>query len=69
GDPYLWDDFAFATREGLVPAITRVNDPKVMVAMGVDKPFAAIRFDFTLHADKVNAPQAEVARQRASVTA
>jgi len=67
GDPYLWDDFAFATREGLVPAVTRVGDPKAMAAIGVDKPFAAIRFDFTLHADKANAPQAEVARQRASV--
>lgn len=22
GDPYLWDDFAFATREGLVPELT-----------------------------------------------
>lgn len=69
GDPYLWDDFAFATREGLVPPITRVSDAAAMAALGVDKPFASIRFDFTLHADQADAPQAEVARQRASVAA
>lgn len=69
GDPYLWDDFAFATRDGLVPPVTRVDDRGAMQAMGVDRPFAMIRFDFTLHADSANAPQAEVARQRAAVVA
>nr|WP_315598008.1 catechol 1,2-dioxygenase [uncultured Cupriavidus sp.] len=69
GDPYLWEDFAFATREGLVPPVTRVDDRSAMQAAGTDKPFAMIRFDFTLHAENTNAPQAEVARQRAAVTA
>jgi catechol 1,2-dioxygenase len=69
GDPYLWDDFAFATRDGLVPAVTRVTDAAAIEALGVDKPYAAIRFNFTLHADHANAPQADVARQRAAVTA
>lgn len=69
GDPYLWEDFAFATREGLVPPVTRVDDRSAMQAAGTDKPFAMIRFDFTLHAENANAPQAEVARQRAAVTA
>ncbi|KAI3603376.1 Catechol 1,2-dioxygenase [Cupriavidus necator H850] len=69
GDPYLWDDFAFATREGLVPPVTRVEDAAAMKALGVDKPFSLIQFSFTLHADTANAPQAEVARQRALVTA
>lgn len=26
GDEYLWDDFAFASREGLVPEVTMVDD-------------------------------------------
>ncbi len=69
GDPYLWEDFAFATREGLVPPVTRVDDRAAMQAAGTDKPFAMIRFDFTLHAENTNAPQAEVARQRAAATA
>ena len=25
GDPYLWDDFAFATREGLVPEVKKAE--------------------------------------------
>ena len=69
GDPYLWEDFAFATREGLVPPVTRIDDRTAMQAAGTDKPFAMIRFDFTLHAENTNAPQAEVARQRAAVIA
>ncbi|MDQ0138488.1 dioxygenase family protein [Cupriavidus necator] len=69
GDPYLWDDFAFATCEGLVPPVTRVDDPASMQALGVDRPFSLIRFNFTLHAETANAPRAEVARQRAAVTA
>lgn len=69
GDPFLWDDFAFATREGLVPAVTRVDDQAAMQAAGADRPFAKISFDFTLHADSAGAPQAEVARQRSVATA
>ncbi|MBN4841776.1 SEL1-like repeat protein [Citrobacter braakii] len=26
-DPHLWDDFAFGTREGLVPAVKKIDDP------------------------------------------
>ena len=69
GDPFLWDDFAFATREGLVPPVTRVDDPAAMQAAGAEKPFAMIRFDFTLHAENTAAPQSEVARQRAAAVA
>lgn len=68
-DPYLWDDFAFATREGLVPPTTRIADPAAMQALGVSRPYSLIRFDFTLHADQADAPQAEVARKRAAATA
>ncbi|MDN0075340.1 hypothetical protein QU481_10605 [Crenobacter sp. SG2303] len=65
GDPYLWDDFAFATREGLVPAVAKVTDTQAMQALGVNKPFSLIEFNFTLHPDKADAPAAEVARPRA----
>lgn len=48
GDKYLDDDFAFATRDGLVPAMTRHDDPAELRAQGVDRPYARIRFDFSL---------------------
>jgi catechol 1,2-dioxygenase len=64
GDAYLWDDFAFASREGLVPAITRISDPSEIAKRGLDKPFASIDFDFHLLADKADAPPAEVERSR-----
>lgn len=66
GDAYLWDDFAFASREGLVPGVVRVTDPRELAAREVQKPFASIDFDFRLLADKPNAPPAEVERIRAA---
>lgn len=50
GDPFLWDDFAFATRDGLVPPMTKVDDPAELRAKEVDAPFYTIEFDFDLHA-------------------
>jgi catechol 1,2-dioxygenase len=66
GDAYLWDDFAFASREGLVPAVNHVSAPAELAKRGVDKPFASIDFDFHLLADKAGAPPAEVQRARAA---
>ena len=65
GDEYLWDDFAFASREGLVPAVTEVSDPASLQAKGLTVPFASIDFDFHLNAEVANAPEAEVERRRA----
>lgn len=66
GDPYLWDDFAFATRPGLVPVITRIADPAQLDAKRVDKPFASIHFDFHLTHEAANAPSTDVERARAA---
>lgn len=66
GDEYLWDDFAFASREGLVPPLTRVTDPAAVAERGLDKPFASIDFDFHLHREVATAPPAQVERQRAA---
>ena len=66
GDEYLWDDFAFASREGLVPPVTRVEDPAAIAARGQDKPFASIDFDFRLHGEVAEAPSAQVERLRAA---
>ena len=65
GDPHLWDDFAFATRDGLVPAVKRqgAGDGK---AFGIDGQFALIDFDFKLSRDRAEAPASEAARARAA---
>lgn len=63
GDPYLWDDFAFASREGLVPAITRITDAAEIAKRGLDKPFASIHFDFNLRPVEAKAT-ADVDRPR-----
>ncbi len=61
-DPYLWDDFAFATRAGLVPPLTLVTAPAALRDHDVDAPFYAITFDFELHAAQAGLPQDEIAR-------
>lgn len=66
GDEYLWDDFAFASREGLVPPVTRIDDPKELDAKRVDAPFASIDFDFRLYRETDAAPSALVDRPRAA---
>lgn len=48
GDPLLNDDFAYATREGLVPKVTEHSDEASIKANQMDGPFAEIEFDFTL---------------------
>lgn len=62
GDPYLWDDFAFATREGLVPALSKVEDPAALRSYELDAPFYAIEFDFDLHAEQPNLPPDHIER-------
>jgi catechol 1,2-dioxygenase len=66
GDEYLWDDFAFASREGLVPPVQRVTDPAEIDARHLNKPFASIDFDFRLYHDTAAAPTTLVDRPRAA---
>jgi catechol 1,2-dioxygenase len=64
-DPYLHDDFAFATREGLIPELVRHTDPDEIKARGLNEPFATIRFDFELNREAVALPEAVVVRDHA----
>ncbi|WP_313295620.1 catechol 1,2-dioxygenase [Diaphorobacter sp.] len=50
GDPLVFDDFAYATREGLVPPLVERTDAQSMQAQGLSEPFAEIVFDITLSA-------------------
>ncbi len=65
GDEYLHDDFAFATRDGLIPEVRRTADPATVHARGVNGPFAEINFDFVLHTENANAPSTIVTREHA----
>lgn len=66
GDEYLWDDFAFASREGLVPEVTIIEEADKLKEKEVDKPYASIDFDFYLVKDLEQSVQgSEVERRRA----
>jgi catechol 1,2-dioxygenase len=66
GDKYLWDDFAFATREGLVATAIDVADETEISRRGLNKPFKLITFDVELVKEQTTAPSTEVDRRRAS---
>jgi catechol 1,2-dioxygenase len=66
GDEYLWDDFAFASRDGLVPPVKRIDDAKALADKGVSKPYASIDFDFRMYEEAAGVPAAEVERERAA---
>jgi catechol 1,2-dioxygenase len=57
GDKYLWDDFAYATRDGLIGDIHFNDDPAAAQARGVQGRFAEVEFDFQLQ--QAPAPTAE----------
>lgn len=65
GDQYLWDDFAFATREGLVVTAVDMNDAAEIQRRGLEKPFKHIQFDIKLVKEAEKIPSAEVERRRA----
>lgn len=48
GDPYLHDDFAFATRDELIAEAKKITDPAKAEAYGLSGPFNLVTFDITL---------------------
>lgn len=65
GDEYLWDDFAFATRDGLIATATDVTEQAEIEKRGLDKPFKHIQFDFVLTKEVEGAPNTDIERRRA----
>ncbi|MDR9752499.1 catechol 1,2-dioxygenase [Pseudomonas sp. SZMC_28357] len=66
GDQYLWDDFAYATRDGLVGEARLVNDAEASKAHGLDgRQFAELAFDFVLQ--PAATPDDELRSQRPRV--
>lgn len=59
GDPLIWDDFAFATREDLIPPVVRIDAERARQEFGRDEAFAKIEFDFHLVAERDGVVPAE----------
>jgi catechol 1,2-dioxygenase len=65
GDKYLWDDFAYATRDGLVGDIRFIDDASAARDRGLEGLFAELEFDFQLQT--APAPEAEQRSKRPRV--
>jgi catechol 1,2-dioxygenase len=48
GDTYIDDDFAFATRDGLVVTLERDTPAKGYESLGISAPFTRVHFDFVM---------------------
>jgi catechol 1,2-dioxygenase len=48
GDPYLHDDFAYATKDELIPPVVHREDAEGIREEGLNTPFSEVLFDFTL---------------------
>ncbi|MDE8652771.1 catechol 1,2-dioxygenase [Novosphingobium album (ex Liu et al. 2023)] len=66
GDPYLHDDFAYATRDDLIPPVNHAGNGDLGAKYGVSDPFAEIEFDFVLQAATDAAEEDASTRQRAA---
>ena len=65
GDPYTFDDFAFATREELVIPANRIDDAGEIARRELDGPFSEVVFDIVLAKTDEAALQNRHARPRA----
>lgn len=65
GDQYLYDDFAYATRDELVAQIYFSEDRAAAAGYGIEGKFAEIDFDFTLQLTEDKAEQERRERVRA----
>ncbi|MDO8717873.1 MAG: catechol 1,2-dioxygenase, partial [Polaromonas sp.] len=68
GDTYIDDDFAFATRDGLIVKIEKDVAPAGYESLGITAPFTRSRFDFVMQ-KAVNEDEASPAARMARVTA
>lgn len=65
GDSFIDDDFAFATRDGLILQLEKNTPAKGYESLGIREPFTHVPFDFVMQpaVDESEAsPQARVAR-------
>lgn len=68
GDSFIDDDFAFATRDGLIVSIEKDVAPAGYESLGISAPFTRSRFDFVLQ-KALNASEALPLTRMERVTA
>lgn len=64
GDAYLWDDFAFATREELIADPVKITDAHIAEQRNIHQPHTEVNFDFTLVAASDNNEETKIKRLR-----
>jgi catechol 1,2-dioxygenase len=65
GDKYLHDDFAFGTRDDLIPPVERISEVGEIHKAGLNAPFARIKFNFNLIKEVSGVPTTVVHREHA----
>lgn len=65
GDEYLWDDFAFATREELIADPLKIEDRDIALQRDIPISHTEIKFDFTLIPTRSGDEEARIKRERA----
>lgn len=66
GDPYLRDDFAYATREDLIPALNHREGGEPAEKYGLEGRYAEIEFDFVMQPAKAETEEEISHRSRAA---
>jgi catechol 1,2-dioxygenase len=66
GDPFLHDDFAYATRDELIPPVNHVEKSDLGAKYGVNGPHVEIEFDFVLQPTKSEQERGASSRPRAA---
>lgn len=65
GDKYLWDDFAFATRDGLIADPVTITDPQTIKARGLSGEHTEVEFDFAICKSHTAEDESRITRLRA----
>ena len=68
GDTYIDDDFAFATRDGLVLELEKNVPPAGYGSLGIDRPFVRSQFDFVMQKAVDNDEASPAARMARALT-
>ncbi len=67
GDPYLHDDFAYATRDELIAYPKHVTDTAEIAEKKMDRAFYEVEYNFVLAPAKIETQHDKIARKRAAV--
>jgi catechol 1,2-dioxygenase len=65
GDKYLWDDFAFATRDELIADPVKITDSALAAQRDLPGPHTEVTFDFILYNASASDEEIRIKRVRA----